>query len=108
LIGVLAVGGLAAIKRSSLSGFGQDRQGTMFFGFRDVVFGLSGTPVATPITDWSFVDAARTIQIETHPWWLIPYTVTISGARAGDKLYLYADYKAPLPGRPDLRDTFPE
>ncbi len=107
VICVLTVAGLAAIKRSSMAGFGQAQQGGMFFGFRDVVLGLSGTPVTAPITDWSFADAVRTVQIETHPWWLIPYTVTVSAARAGEHLYLYAEYKAPLPGKPDLRDDFP-
>jgi hypothetical protein len=108
VICVLAVGGLAAIKRSSLAGFGQAQQGTLFFGFRDVVLGISGTPVTSPITDWSFADGVRTVQIETHPWWLIPYTVTVSFATLDNTLYLYAEYKAPLPGKPDLRDTFPQ
>ncbi len=104
----LAIGSLAAIKHSSLARPSDGNQGTLFFGFSDVQLGISGTPATAPITDWSFVDAAQTVQIETHPWWRIPYTVRICAARVGDQLYLLSDYKAPVtPGEPDLRDSFP-
>jgi hypothetical protein len=86
----------------------RENQGTPFYGFRDVHFGLSGTVVTTPVTDWSFSDAFPLVKIETRPWYKIPYTVTINFARDGDQLYIRSSYNAPMPGKPDLRDRFPE
>ncbi|MBM3778930.1 MAG: hypothetical protein FJW23_11980 [Acidimicrobiia bacterium] len=105
---LVALTTVVAIKRSSLAGYGQAQQGTLFFGFRDVVLGISGTPVTSPITDWSFFDDIPFVQIETRPWWLVPYTVTVAATHLEGRIYLYAGYKAPLPGKPDLRETFPE
>ncbi len=108
VICVLAGAGLYAVKHSSLAGAGQDQQGGIFYGFRDVELGLSGTPVTAPIADWSFLEAERTCQIQVYPWWGIPYTVRlISPVVIDDKLYILSDYKAPLPGKTDLRDQFP-
>ncbi len=100
--------GVLAFKNSDRARNIRANQGTPFYGFRDVHFGLSGTVVTTPITDWSFTDAFPLVQIETRPWYLIPYTVTINFARDDDQLYVYSSYNPPMPGKPDLRDRFPE
>jgi hypothetical protein len=110
IIVILILGGtgLYAVKRSRLALPGQEQQGGIFYGFRDVELGLSGTPVTAPITDWSFLNEASTCQIQVFPWWRIPYTVRVYAPVMLDgKLYLLSDYKAPLPGNHDLRDEFP-
>jgi hypothetical protein len=74
----------------------------------DVGFWLTGDVVKTPVTDWSFTDAIPNIQIETHTWYLLPHVVRTDIARNGGQLYLFSEYFAPAPGKPDLRENFPE
>ena len=42
--------------------------------------------------DWTFADKYQTILVETHPWYLIPHTVTIFFVSYKGDLYLHADY----------------
>jgi hypothetical protein len=74
----------------------------------DLGFWLTGDPVTTPVTDWSFTDAVPTVQIETRTWYFIPHFVRTFIARNDAQLYLFSEYFAPAPGQPDLRDNFPE
>jgi hypothetical protein len=115
IVVALLVGGFCALKWSPLAAVSTDMhgramQGRFWFGLRDVGFGLSGTLVTTPVSDWSFANAVATVQVQTRPWWLIPYTVrtSIAASPDGQRLYLFSDYLAPAPGRPDLRERFPE
>ena len=73
----------------------------------DLGFWLSGDPVSTPITDWSFTDTIPTVQIETRTWYLIPHVLRTDIARNGAQLYLFSEYFAPKPGQRDYRDDFP-
>lgn len=73
----------------------------------DLGFWLSGDPVTTPISDWSFTDAIPTVQIETRTWYLLPHFVRTDIARNDAHLYLFSEYFAPRPGQPDHRDEFP-
>lgn len=111
----LAVGGFFALKYSPLARVstdmhGRTMQGRFWFGLRDVSFGLSGEPVTTPVTDWSFANKARTVKVQSRPWWLIPYTIntSIGATPDGKRIYLFSDYLAPAPGATDYRDRFPE
>jgi len=74
----------------------------------DLGLWLTGDPVTTPVTDWSFTDAVPTVQIETRTWYLVPHFVRTDIARSDAQLYLCSEYFAPQPGQPDLRDHFPE
>jgi hypothetical protein len=79
IVVVAAIGGFFALKRSPFAAPTAAMQGRAFFGLRDVGFGLSGTLVTTPVTDWSFVNKdGQSVQIETRPWFLIPYTVRVA------------------------------
>jgi hypothetical protein len=73
----------------------------------DLGFWLSGDPATLPVTDWSFIDAIPTVQIETRTWYLLPHFVRTDIARNGAQLYLFSEYFAPKPGQPDHRDEFP-
>lgn len=42
--------------------------------------------------DWSFADTHQTLLVETHPWYLIPHSVTIFFVTDKGNLYLHADY----------------
>lgn len=74
----------------------------------DLGFWVTGDSISTPVTDWSFTDAAQTILVETRTWYLIPHLVRTFIARNDSQLYLFSEYFAPAPGQPDLRDHFPE
>ncbi len=103
---VLAGGGLLYFKQTAR--ISRNTQGTLFYGFYDVGLLLSGTEAKTPPPDWSFTDTLRWVQIETKPWYMIPYHVTVDFARDinDNSLYLHSSYGGPLPGKPDLRDSF--
>jgi len=73
----------------------------------DLGFRLTGDLVTTPVTDWSFIDAIPTVQVETRTWYLLPHFVRTDIARNGPQLYLFSEYFAPRPGEPDHRDEFP-
>jgi len=74
----------------------------------DLGFWLTGEPVTTPVTDWSFTDSVPTVQIQTRTWYFVPHFVRTFIARNDEQLYLFSEYFAPAPGQPDLRDHFPE
>ena len=74
----------------------------------DLGFWLTGDVVKTPVTDWSFTDAIPTVQIETRTWYLLPHVLRTDIARNDQQLYLFSEYFAPAPGKPDLRERFPE
>ena len=61
-------------------------------GFPPTVFGaglwLSGHPVTTPVTDWSFADNYQTVEIQTDAWYLLPHSVTIWCVTYNGQLYL--------------------
>jgi hypothetical protein len=52
---------------------------------------LKGEVTAFP-ADWSFADKYQTLLVETHPWYLIPHSVTIYFVTYQGNLYLHADY----------------
>jgi hypothetical protein len=100
-----------AVTRSSPSlpaGYNSLRNNLVRLYHGDVGFWLTGDAVKTPVTDWSFTDAIPNIQIETHTWYLLPHVVRTDIARVGGQLYLFSEYFAPAPGKPDLRENFPE
>ncbi len=45
--------------------------------------------------DWRMVDTVGEVQVETHPWWGIPYSVTVVIARDGEDLYTPSIYSKP-------------
>lgn len=55
---------------------------------------LSGDVVTAPVTNWSFSDAFKEIQLETKTWYLVPHSVTTVCAGIGDKLYVPSVYYA--------------
>ena len=68
---VVGVGWLFYFK--TYATIGQTAQGSMFYGWYDVGLRLSGTEVKTPTNDFSWTDTHRWVQIETKPWYKIPY-----------------------------------
>lgn len=60
---------------------------------------LSGQVSELP-RDWRMVDTAGEVQVETHPWWGVPYSVTVVIARDGENLYTPSIYseRAEFPG----------
>ncbi len=100
------VGGLFYIK--STATIGRTAQGSVFYGLYDVGLRLSGTEVTAAMTDFSWTDTVRWVQIETNPWYRIPYHVTVDFARDvnDNALYLHSSYSAPRPGDKDIRGDF--
>jgi hypothetical protein len=49
---------------------------------------LKGNLVTTPVADWSFADRVRTIQVQTHSWYLLPHSVNINCVYYNGHLYL--------------------
>ncbi len=101
----VGVGGLLYIKNKST--IGGTAQGSIFYGFYDVGLRLSGTEVTTPTTDFSWTDPIGLVQIETYPWYKIPYHVTVDFGRDIDtnRLYLHSSYRGPAStdGAKDVR-----
>jgi hypothetical protein len=52
---------------------------------------LKGDVTAMPV-DFSFADKTPTLMVETHPWYLIPHSVTIFFVTYKNNLYLHADF----------------
>ncbi len=52
---------------------------------------LKGDAASFP-ADWTFADKHQTLLLETHPWYLIPHSVTIFFVTDNGNLYLHADY----------------
>ena len=56
---------------------------------------LSGELVETEISDWSFSNEHMEVFLETHPWYGIPFSVTVVTATTGDKLFVPSIYSEP-------------
>jgi hypothetical protein len=106
LVTLVGVGSLFYIK--STAKIGRTAQGSLFYGFYNVGLRLPGTAVTIPVKDWSWTDTIRWAQIETRPWYGIPYHVTVDFARDvnDNALYLHSSYAAPWLGYKDIRDDF--
>lgn len=74
----------------------------------EIGFWLTGNVVRTPVTDWSFIDSIRNIQVQTHTPYLLPHVLTTDIARVDDHIYLFSEYFAPAPGKRDTRGDFPQ
>src|SRR5579872_973371 len=74
----------------------------------EIGFWLTGVVVRTPVTDWSFIDSIRNIQVQTHTPYIVPHVLTTDIARVGGQLYLFSEYYPPAPGKPDTRGEFPQ
>lgn len=62
---------------------------------------LSGERVETKVLDWAFSNDYDEVFLQTHPWYLVPHSVTVVTATANGKLYVPSVYYAePM--------TFPE
>lgn len=57
---------------------------------------LSGTDSPAP-SDWSFVNDAPEVQIETHPWYGVPFSVTTVIAASDAKVFVPSIYAEPGP-----------
>ncbi len=53
---------------------------------------LKGDVATTLPSDWTFANRYPTLFVETHPWYLIPHSVTIFFVTHNGNLYLHADY----------------
>jgi hypothetical protein len=108
VIALVAVAGLWYLKGNAR--IGQTAQGSFFYGFYDVGLRLSGREVTTPMTDFSWTDTIRWVQIETTPWYRIPYHITTDFARDinDNALYTHSSYRGPgtTAGSRDIRDDF--
>lgn len=56
---------------------------------------LSGDLVETPISDWSFTEGYQEVFIETHPWYGIPFSVTVVMATVNGNIYSPSIYSEP-------------
>ena len=57
---------------------------------------LKGDAQSFPV-DWTFADKYQTIMIETHPWYLIPHSVTTGFIVHDGQLYLTSMFAAGMP-----------
>lgn len=56
---------------------------------------LSGDVETIEISDWSFSNDHMEVFLETHPWYGIPFSVTVVTATTGDKLFVPSIYSEP-------------
>ena len=56
---------------------------------------LSGELITEPIDDWSFSNEHMEVFLETHPWYGVPFSVTVVTATTGDKLFVPSIYSEP-------------
>jgi hypothetical protein len=49
---------------------------------------LTGELVTTPVTDWSFTDKIRNVEVQTRTWYLLPHSVRINCVSYDGHLYL--------------------
>jgi hypothetical protein len=49
---------------------------------------LKGELVTTPVTDWSFTDKVRNVELQTRTWYLLPHSVRINCVAYNGQLYL--------------------
>jgi F420H(2)-dependent quinone reductase len=54
---------------------------------------LTGQPVTTPVTDWSFTDQHQTIYVQTRSWYGLPHSVTTTVTAYNGRLYLTSVYR---------------
>ena len=57
---------------------------------------LNGTPVTTPVTDWSFAAGHPTLEIQTRTPYLLPHSVTTACIAYMGQLYVGSIYSAGL------------
>jgi hypothetical protein len=57
---------------------------------------LSGETTVTP-ADWSFVNDAQEVFLETHPWYGIAHSITVVVAEADGKVFVPSIYDEDLP-----------
>jgi F420H(2)-dependent quinone reductase len=58
---------------------------------------LHGEVVPTPVTSWAFTDKYPTIYIQTHSWYLLPHSVTITCVAHDGQLYLTSVFRQGSP-----------
>jgi hypothetical protein len=56
---------------------------------------LSGELVTAEITDWTFSNEQREVFLQTHPWYGIPFSITVVAATTGEKLFMPSIYSEP-------------
>jgi len=56
---------------------------------------LSGDVETNEIHDWTFSNDHMEVFLETHPWYGIPFSVTVVTATTGDKLFVPSIYSEP-------------
>ena len=56
---------------------------------------LSGDVVASEVDDWTFSNDHMEVFLETHPWYGIPFSVTVVTATTGAKLFVPSIYSKP-------------
>ncbi len=49
---------------------------------------LKGNLVTTPVTDWSFTDKVKNVELQTRTWYLLPHSVRINCVAYNGQLYL--------------------
>ena len=54
---------------------------------------LTGQPVTTAVTDWSFTDQHQTIYVQTRAWYGLPHSVTTTVTAYNGRLYLTSVYR---------------
>jgi hypothetical protein len=64
---------------------------------------LTGNLVTGPVSDWSFTDQVQVVELETHPWYLIPHSVTIFCVNHNGHLYLSSIVAPGVPSYPHSR-----
>jgi hypothetical protein len=104
---VIVVGGIAALLAFTPVG---DRRniGRISGGDFNNYFWMSGELITEPVTDWSWTDSVEVIQVRTRTPFFIPHTTNTFFAYDDKQQYIFSDYFPPRPGRPDMRDRFPE
>ena len=58
---------------------------------------LHGEVVTAPVTSWAFTDKYPTIYIQTHSWYLLPHSVTITCVAHDGQLYLTSVFRQGSP-----------
>jgi hypothetical protein len=57
---------------------------------------LTGQVVTAPVSDWAFTDTYPTIFLQTHSWYGLPHSVTVTCTALDGQLYLTSVYRAGL------------
>jgi hypothetical protein len=56
---------------------------------------LSGEVITEEINDWTFSNSFMEVNLETHPWYGVPFSVTVVAATTGQKLFVPSIYSKP-------------